>query len=159
MEVSLSESLEDYLLEIFIIDKQKRVVRLKDIAEAHKVKPPSVIGALKELSEKGLIIHKKYSYIMLTDKGLKEARKLYNRHRTIFRFLNEVLGVNRETAEKDAHRIEHDLTEETLNILTKFMEFIHMCPARDRPYFFDNFRYFVKNNRVPEFSCKEATKK
>ncbi|MEA3314095.1 MAG: metal-dependent transcriptional regulator [Caldisericota bacterium] len=156
MEYALSESLEDYLLGIFVVSKQNKVVRLKDIAKERQVKLPSVVNALKELSEKGLISHEKYSYVTFTDKGLNEAKKLYDRHKTVFKFLHQILGVNEIIAEKDAHKMEHDLTSSTLGLLTKFTEFMEMSSKMGESRFPEQFKYFMETGKFPEIKYKEG---
>jgi len=156
MEYALSESLEDYLMGIFIVSKQNKVVRLKDIAKERQVKLPSVVNALKELAEKGLISHERYSYVTFTDKGLNEAKKLYDRHKTVFKFLYEILGVTEFIAEKDAHRMEHDLTASTLDLLTKFTEFMEMSSKRGESRFPEQFKYFMETGKFPEIKRKEG---
>ena len=81
--MSLSESMEDYLEAIFIIDKQKRAVRVKNVAEKLGVTMPSVHGALKTLEAKGLITHEKYEYIELTEAGAIQASKVDSKHHVI----------------------------------------------------------------------------
>ncbi len=122
MNMTLSQSMEDYLEAIFEIDREKRAVRVKDVSKKLGVTMPSVNGALKNLESKGLIHHEKYEYIELTEKGQTMAAKIANRHRLISRFLSDCLGVNSETAEEDACRIEHVLSVETMNKLAKFMK-------------------------------------
>ncbi|MGQ9799281.1 MAG: metal-dependent transcriptional regulator [Ignavibacterium sp.] len=118
----LSESLEDYLFESYILNLNKNVIRLKDIAERKGVKPPSVVSAIKELSKRGFISQERYGYINLTKEGLEEAKRIYERHKTIFKFLYDILGVSESISEKDAHKMEHDLHRETLIKLQKFVE-------------------------------------
>ena len=83
---------------------------------------PSVNGAMKTLEAKGFINHEKYECIELSDKGLLQASKILSRHKTIFKFLNEILGVDNETAEQEACKIEHDLSIATLKKLSDFVE-------------------------------------
>lgn len=123
MEYSLSESLEDYLLGIFEVGNDGRVIRIKDIAKRCKVKLSSAVAAVKALVERKLLEHEKYGYITLTDYGIEIASKLYERKKTILKFLIDILGVSEETALKDAHKMEHDLSEETLELLIRFTNF------------------------------------
>lgn len=120
--MSLSESMEDYLEAIFEIEKNRRIVRVRDVAKKLGVTMPSVNGALKNLEAKGLISHEKYEYIELTKAGASQASKISNCHHTISKFLKDVLGVDRETAENDACKIEHDLSANTLKKLSDFIE-------------------------------------
>lgn len=118
MEIYLSESLEDYLLSIYELGSQ--VVRIKDIAKHKKVKLPSVVNAIKILSEMGLVNHEKYGYISFTDYGIEIARKLYERRKILFRFFTEILQVDEDIAIKDVHKIEHDLSPKSLERLIEF---------------------------------------
>jgi len=120
--MSLSESMEDYLEAIFEIEQSKHVVRVRDVANKLGVTMPSVNGALKILEVKGLIKHEKYEYIELTDTGASQASKISNSHHTISKFLKDILGVDRETAEHEACKLEHDLSEGTLEKLSDFMK-------------------------------------
>ncbi len=120
--MSLSESMENYLEAIFEIEKSKRVVRVRDVANKLSVTMPSVNGALKNLEAKGLISHEKYEYIELTKTGVLQASKISNRHHTISKFLKEILGVDKETAEHEACKIEHDLSSKTLEKLSNYLE-------------------------------------
>lgn len=118
----LTESLEDYLLECYLLEQERGVARLKDIAKRRKVKPPSVVSAIRELVQRGLAAQERYGYVVLTEEGLREAERIYARHKAIFRFLHDVLGVPQGIAEMDAHRMEHHLHEETIARLVKFTE-------------------------------------
>jgi DtxR family transcriptional regulator, Mn-dependent transcriptional regulator len=53
----LSHCLEDYLEAIYIINIEKKVVRVKELAEFLKVKTPSVVDAVSKLAKKGLVSH------------------------------------------------------------------------------------------------------
>lgn len=149
MSLSLTESVEDYLLEIFLITRQKKVARLKDLAKRRKVKMPSVVNALRNLMDEGLVEHEKYGYIELTENGLELAKKLYERHKTIYSFLHEVLDVDETMAESDAHKIEHYLHPGTLKKITDFMEFIRRSEREKHAKWHEHFVYFSKNGEFP----------
>ena len=119
--MSLTSSMEDYLEAIFELDKNRRAVRVKDVAEKLDVTMPSVNGALKTLEAQGLIIHEKYDYIELTNTGMTQASKIASKHHVIYIFLKEFLGVNADTAEKEACRIEHVLCTDTIEKLEKYL--------------------------------------
>ena len=118
----LSASMEDYLEAIFEIEKSKRIVRVRDVANKLGVTMSSVNGALKNLEAKGLINHEKYEYIELTEAGITSASKIVKIHQTIYTFLKDILGVDRKTAEQDACKIEHDLSASTLKKLADFIQ-------------------------------------
>lgn len=120
--MTLSSSMEDYLEAIFEIAKTTSAVRVRDVAKRLGVSMPSVNGALKNLEASGLIRHEKYEYIELTPEGHIEAEKIATRHRIVRVFLSEVVGVDDETAEEEACRIEHVLSPGTTKKLTEYME-------------------------------------
>ena len=120
--MALSASLEDYLEAILEIDKTKKNVRVKDVAQKLGVTMPSVNGALKNLEAKGLITHEKYDYIELTKSGVQQASKVASRHTMIFFFLKDILNVDEKTAQLDACKIEHVLSRVTVKKMTKYRE-------------------------------------
>lgn len=117
----LTENLEDYVYDIFEILKTAPIVRIKDIAKRRNVKLSSVVVAAKSLAEKGLINYQKYGYITLTDKGLEKAKDIENKKNVLYKFLTGTLKVSPEAALRDVHKMEHDLSEETI---CKIVEFI-----------------------------------
>ncbi len=120
IKLELTENLEDYIFDIYEILKEAPIVRVKDIAKRREVKLSSVVVAAKSLAEKGLINYQKYGYITLTEKGLEIAKSIENRKRVLYKFLTEILKVNHESALKDAHKMEHDLSEETIGKIIDF---------------------------------------
>lgn len=112
------ESMEDYLETILILKKQKGKVRSIDIVGELGYTKASVSIAMKGLREKNLITMDEVGYITLTKEGKKIAEKILERHTLLSDWLIR-LGVSEEVAKEDACRIEHDISEETFNILKK----------------------------------------
>ncbi|MCD4701338.1 MAG: metal-dependent transcriptional regulator [Candidatus Aegiribacteria sp.] len=124
----ITGSLEDYLETIYIILGRSSVARVRDIAEEMQVSPASVTPAMKRLAEKQLIKYSKRNYIEFTEKGLFIARRTMTRHNLLSRFLNEILGIDREQAENDACEMEHFLSGSSMEGLAAFFEFHAACP-------------------------------
>ncbi|MGB2578922.1 DtxR family Mn-dependent transcriptional regulator [Elusimicrobium simillimum] len=122
MENKLSTSMEDYLEAISIAAKQYGVARVKDIRDLMNVKTPSVTGALTVLAAQGYVVHEKYGYVELTPKGLKAAEDIKQRHALLSAFLTDILGVSKTTADIDACKMEHTISKETFEKLTKFVK-------------------------------------
>ena len=114
MESALSESLEMYLETIVLLEKREGTARLTDIARELGVSKPSVHVALHELESRGLAEHERYGAIVLTGRGREAADEVSRRHDILTAYLRDVLGVSADTAEKDACRIEHYLSGETM---------------------------------------------
>lgn len=108
------ESGEDYLETILRLQKQMDQVRSIDVARALDYSKPSVSRAMKILAEKGLIYMDGKKYIHMTDLGLAKAENVARRHRIIRSALIEIFGVNPDIAEEDACRIEHIVSDETI---------------------------------------------
>lgn len=95
-------------------------MRSIDIVNELGFSKPSVSVAMKNLREHGYIEVDKDGHITLLDSGVKVAKKVYERHKTLTECLVKI-GVCSETAAEDACRIEHIISEETFEALKKFM--------------------------------------
>jgi DtxR family transcriptional regulator, Mn-dependent transcriptional regulator len=115
-----NESVENYLEAILILKTQDKVVRVKDISRYVKVSMPSVHTALHVLEDRGFIRHEKYGYVELTYKGENRAKEIYASHILLTEFLSGILGVPTEIAQQDACKIEHVISNETLNRIAVF---------------------------------------
>lgn len=118
---SLYKSGEDYLEAVLFIEQQKGRVRSVDIAKYLGVSKPSVNKALSILQEMGYVNKPDYGDVTITDEGRKKAQTVALKHRALTRLLTDVLGVEAETAEKDACKIEHDISEETTKKLIDYL--------------------------------------
>lgn len=110
------ESVEDYLETILLLSQKNGNVRSIDIASELGFSKPSVSVAMKNLREKNYIEVSANGIITLTQEGLTKATKTLERHTLISDWLIR-LGVSKETALEDACRIEHDISEETFEVL------------------------------------------
>ena len=122
MTKEITPTMQDYLEAIGQLGSEEQVVRVKNIARQMNVKMPSVTEALKTLARDGLIRHEKYGYVELTQKGENIAEEIYSRHQTLFKFLNEILGVDPRTADEDACRMEHTISSTALKKLIEFIK-------------------------------------
>ncbi|RKZ23472.1 hypothetical protein DRQ18_00470 [bacterium] len=144
--MELTRRLEEYLEVIFLIAKEKRVVRVKDLVERLGVRAPSVVETLRSLEEKGLVVHERYGHIELTERGRKRAKEVYKKHGIIKEFFEEVLKLPEEVAERDACVIEHYISKETLDRLLKFIKFIKECPGEE-PFWLSGFQYYLETGK------------
>ncbi len=120
---NLTSNMEDYIEAISEISRQKKVVRVKDIAARLKIKMPSVTAALQKLSDKGLINYQKYGYIELTLEGEKIANEVCLKHSSLADFFHSVLCLNMEKSDQIACKIEHHLSPDDCNKLKKLVLF------------------------------------
>jgi len=103
---------EDYLEAMLMLKEKNGYIRSVDVANLLGVSKPSVTFSTKRLRENGYIVMDKDGLITLTDSGLGIASKMLERHRSLTLFLRG-LGVDEATAETDACKLEHDLSEQS----------------------------------------------
>jgi len=120
----LQESGEMYLETILVLSRKISHVRSIDICEHMGFSKPSVSRAVGLLKSGGYINVDKDGYITLTDVGLDEANKIYERHKMLTAFL-QAIGVTEETADNDACKIEHVISDETFLAMKKHVEGLH----------------------------------
>ena len=107
---------EDYLEAILVLHKKMGMVRSVDVARHMEVSKPSVCHAVATLKKGGFLLIDVDHFLHLTDLGREVAEATYEKHRFFTDRLIEA-GVDPETAERDACRIEHVISEETFERL------------------------------------------
>jgi DtxR family Mn-dependent transcriptional regulator len=158
MQREQTASMEDYLEAIANLGEGRKVVRVKQISEMLGVKMPSVTSALKKLSEQELVEHERYGHIKLTPEGDRVARDVIYRHEALTRFFAQALGINRETAEEDACKIEHVISPLSMERLAKFVEFIEACPLGGTN-FPSRYEYYLEHGELPQDCSNRGVKK
>lgn len=119
--MNLQESGEMYLETIYILSKQKPYVRSVDVGEYMGYSKPSVSRAMGLLKESGYVVADKNGFLTLTERGQETASKIYERH-TVLRDMLLRLGVDEQTASKDACRIEHVISDTSFLAIRKHLK-------------------------------------
>ena len=114
--MKILESAENYLESILILKNEKGSVRAIDIVNYLGFSKPSVSIALKQLETNGFIIRDEDNHIFLTDSGKEIADSIYERHQLLSKLVVKI-GVNEETAKDDACKVEHHISQETVECL------------------------------------------
>ena len=117
----MHESGEMYLETILILGQRKNLVRAVDVAAEMRLSKPSVSRALVKLKNDACIIVDENGHIAFTEKGRAIAEKIYERHQVLTDILMAI-GVNRETAAKDACKMEHDISDETFAAMKRHLK-------------------------------------
>ncbi len=117
----LQESAEMYLETIYVLSQKSGSVRSIDVAEHMGYSKPSVSRAVGLLKNDGYLVMAADGYLTLTDKGRSTAKKIFDRHNVLSKFLGQI-GVSEETAAKDACKIEHVISDETILAIERFLE-------------------------------------
>ena len=108
----LSQTAQDYLKEIYKLEKGSGRAVTSAIAERLGVAPPSVTSMLKKLAALGLVEHEPYKGARLTKMGEKAAVEVIRHHRLLEQYLAETLGLPIDAVHAEADRLEHALSEE-----------------------------------------------
>jgi Mn-dependent DtxR family transcriptional regulator len=121
VSMMLYKSGEDYLKAVLVLMKRNGYVRSIDVANYLNVTKPSVSRAMRLLKEGQFLSMDKKKQVHLTDLGREVAEAMYERNRILTQGLIAI-GVDPETAEQDACKIEHDLSNTTFEKLKAHWE-------------------------------------
>ncbi len=121
---SISASLEDYLEAIYMIIRDGRRPRVRDISEHLDVNMSSVTGALHQLADRNLVNYSPYAVVTLTEEGEKVAREITSRHLALKAFLERVLAVDESLADETACKMEHGMPREVVDRVARFVDFV-----------------------------------
>ena len=144
---------EQYIETIYEIVKKKGYARVKDVSELLGVGFSAVSEMFNKLSEKGYINYEKHGGATLTKKGEKLAIQLSKKHKVLRDFFI-ILGIDEEVADEDACEIEHVVKQETMDRLTKFVEFVK---SREDPLWLKRLKEYYETGELPE--CPRMSKK
>lgn len=121
--MKLRESGENYLETILILEQRNGIARAVDVAAELNFSKPSVSRAVSVLKEAGYVTIGSIGQLLLTEEGRRIATEIYERHCFIKECLIQ-LGVSSKTAEEDACRLEHVLSEETMRCMKAHYNFV-----------------------------------
>lgn len=119
--------MEDYLEVIYELVEKKGYATTGDISGYLNVSSPSVTKMMQRLHDGGYLVYEKYKGINLTERGMEVAQGMHQRHDILAEFLI-MLGVDEETAHRDAEGIEHHLEPKTLEKLENFLKMVKSNP-------------------------------
>lgn len=114
--MNIHRSAEDYLETILVLKERLGKVRSIDIVNELEFSKPSVSVAMKKLRENGYIEMDSEGFITLLESGMAVASRIYERHKSLTSFL-VMIGVEEKTAEEDACKIEHYISDDTFKRL------------------------------------------
>ncbi|MBE6789066.1 MAG: metal-dependent transcriptional regulator [Ruminococcaceae bacterium] len=117
----LQESSEMYLETIYVLSKKNPRVRSIDVADYMGYSKPSISRAVSILKKNGYVQMNEDSSLSLTETGRAVAEKVFERHNVITEFLLK-LGVEKATASEDACKMEHVISDETLEAIKRALE-------------------------------------
>ena len=124
----MTGAVEEYLEAIHRLSLKRNALSTTGLAERLRVKPASVTGMLRRLSERGFISYRRYGRIELTPEGRRRARSIIRRHRLAERLLTDVLGMPLDQVHDEACRLEHALSAEVENRIAERLGESGVCP-------------------------------
>jgi DtxR family Mn-dependent transcriptional regulator len=116
--------MKDYLLAIYNIEEQNKVARISGIAHLLGVTSSSVNGMVKVLAKRKLVVYEKYGFVNLTEEGRHTASQLKSKNAIIKKFFVKYLGIEEQTADRDAQKIRNILSDDSFNKLKHFIYFL-----------------------------------
>ncbi|HHU28770.1 TPA: metal-dependent transcriptional regulator [bacterium] len=122
----VNSSLEDYIEAIYTLSLKTDNIKSVDVARLLDVSKASVSNAMDRLVNIGYITKSPYGSINITQLGIEKAKEIYKRHTLLKSFLINVLGVNDETAEVDACKMEHQISDETFKKLERYIQKLNL---------------------------------
>ena len=111
--MKLTDSQEEYLKTIYILEKNNKKIRVTDIAQKLNITKPSVNKAVKNLKELKLINYEAYGEIKLTNIGESLAKEIIKKQDILKTFLTDVLDIEPKKAEEEAKKMKYAISEET----------------------------------------------
>lgn len=117
----ISKALEEYLKNMYILEKQNGNIRVTDIATKMNCSKASVNKAVKNLKEEGMINYETYGTIEITKNGEELAKKIIETYDIVYLFLKDVLNIDEEEAKGEAERMKLAINDNTINKLAKYV--------------------------------------
>lgn len=119
--MKLTNSQEEYLKTIYLLENNNKKIRVTDIANKLKITKPSVNKAIKTLKELEVLEYEAYGDIILTEKGKETAKEILKKQGILEMFFEIVLETNQETAKKEAIAMKHAISPETIKKLEQYI--------------------------------------
>ena len=119
--IKLTNSQEEYLKTIYILEKSNQKIRVTDIAKKLKITKPSVSKAINVLKDLKLINYKTYGEISITKEGEENAKEIIKKHDILKMFLTDILEIDQEKAEEEAKQMKYSMSEETAQKLDLYI--------------------------------------
>lgn len=110
--MGLSQSIEDYLKVIYVLQSEGEKATTTNIANALEVSSASVTNMLKKLAKMNLLDHESYKGAKLTNSGKKIALEILRHHRLLELYLKEVMGYSWDEVHDEAEKLEHHISEQ-----------------------------------------------
>jgi DtxR family Mn-dependent transcriptional regulator len=126
--MELSRTQQDYLKAVWNIERLGYAAKIKMVAEALNVKPPSVSSMFRMLNRQRLIAYDKKNGASLTQTGRLEAEHLIRKHRLIETFLQQVLQIEEPLLHDEAEKLEHVMSDKLIMRIDEYLNYPRYDP-------------------------------
>ena len=120
-KMKLTNSQEEYIKTIYLLEKNKQKARVTDIAKKMDITKPSVNKALKILKELHLINYQVYGDINLTKDGQEIAKEIIKKQDILETFLIGILEIEKKQAQEEAKAIKYAMSKESIDKLDSYI--------------------------------------
>ncbi|HEY1522956.1 MAG TPA: metal-dependent transcriptional regulator [Solirubrobacteraceae bacterium] len=117
-----SSAVEDYAKAIYALEQREGAVSTNSLAERLGVTAGSASGMVKRLGELGLVEHRPYHGVSLTEDGRRVALEVMRHHRLLELYLVKSLGVSWDRVHQEAEVLEHVLSEELEELIAAALD-------------------------------------
>jgi DtxR family Mn-dependent transcriptional regulator len=131
ISLTLSESVENYLVTVARLREGSQAVPLSQLADMLSISPVSVNEMCRKLQHQGLVVYQPYKGVSLTPEGEKHAHYILRRHRLWEVFLVHKLGFDYDEAHEAACQLEHSTPNQVADRLDTFLEYPLVNPEGD----------------------------
>jgi len=106
-----TESIEDFLKAVYMLQKSVPRVRTNQLAEALGITAPSAHDLIQRCREANLVDYISHQGVRLTDDGERIALEVLRHHRLLELYLVEALGYSWDEVHEEADKLEHHISE------------------------------------------------
>jgi DtxR family Mn-dependent transcriptional regulator len=125
---TVSSEAEEYLEAIYRLENKTGFARTMELTRLLNVVPGSVTNTIESLEKRGLVTHRPYRGVKLTEKGRKLALNVLRRHRLAERLLTDILHVDWSEVHEAACKLEHAIPRNIIKPLEKKLGHPKTCP-------------------------------
>lgn len=125
---TITPTTEDYLRTVYVLGEDIQPVIAARVADEMSVSASTMVATLRRLQSQGYLKVERRKEIHLTAKGRRVAEGTLRRHFLTERLLTDVLGMDWVKAHQEAHRLEHAISADVEERLTKLLNHPVTCP-------------------------------
>jgi len=119
---------EDYLADIYRLEREGTSATTGAVAERRSVSPASATAMFKRLARDGLVTYREYEGVVLTEDGQRMALGVLRRHRIVERFLTDFLRLPWDQVDALADQMEHAFPDPVVDALEELLGNPFTCP-------------------------------